>query len=141
MAALAGANLIYGAGMTESGVTFDCAQLVIDDEWAAMIKHVLGGVRVDAETLLVNDIQTVGPHGDFLSLESTLRFMRAQSLPTLMDRQVRESWQANGAIDLYTRARQRALELLEEHRPEPLDQDVVQRMQAIVAQADRAVGQ
>ncbi len=139
MAALAGANLIYGAGMTESGVTFDCAQLVIDDEWAAMIKHVINGVRVDAETLLVGDIEAVGPHGDFLSLDSTLKFMRSQSLPNLMNREVRESWQANGSTDLYTRARERALQLLETHHPQPLDDGIVQRMQAIVERADQAV--
>ena len=68
--------------MTESGVTFDCAQLVMDDEWAAMIKQVIGGVRVDAEMLMLDDIKSVGPFGDFLSLESTYRFMRAQSNPT-----------------------------------------------------------
>ena len=39
MAALAGANLIYGAGMTESGVTFDYAQYVLDNEIAAMVKR------------------------------------------------------------------------------------------------------
>jgi trimethylamine--corrinoid protein Co-methyltransferase len=139
MAALAGANLIYGAGMTESGVTFDCAQLVIDDEWATMIKHVINGVRVDAETLLVADIEAVGPHGDFLSLDSTLKFMRSQSLPTLMNREVRESWQANGSTDLYMRARERALQLLETHHPQPLDNGIVQRMQAIVERADQAV--
>jgi len=32
MAALAGTNLIYGLGMIESGVTFDYAQLVIDND-------------------------------------------------------------------------------------------------------------
>ena len=44
MAALAGANLIYGAGMIESGVTFDCAQFVMDNEFARMIKHVVAGI-------------------------------------------------------------------------------------------------
>ena len=38
--ALAGANLIYGLGMIESGMTFDFGQLVMDDEFAGMIKHV-----------------------------------------------------------------------------------------------------
>ena len=32
MAALAGANLTYGAEMTKSGVTFDYAQYVLDKE-------------------------------------------------------------------------------------------------------------
>jgi len=137
MAALAGANLIYGAGMTESGVTFDCAQLVMDDEWAAMIKHVVSGVRVDAETLLVEDIDKVGPFGDFLSLDSTLRFMRGQSQPRLMDRLVREEWQAAGGSDLYQRARTKALELLETHRPEPLEREVRASLRRIVGQADR----
>jgi trimethylamine--corrinoid protein Co-methyltransferase len=137
MAALAGANLIYGAGMIESGVTFDCAQLVMDDEWAAMIKQVVGGVPIDPERLLLGDIAAVGPFGDFLSLDSTLRHMREQSQPRLMDRSAREDWQAGGASDLYERARLRALELLESHRPEPLDAVVAARMRRIVDEADR----
>ncbi|MBW2635160.1 MAG: hypothetical protein JRE14_13745, partial [Deltaproteobacteria bacterium] len=32
--ALAGANMIYGLGMLESGITFDFAQLVLDCEFA-----------------------------------------------------------------------------------------------------------
>ncbi len=63
---MAGANQIYGAGMIESGVTFDCAQLVIDDEIAAMIEYVVRGFRVDDEALAVEDIAAVGPFGDFL---------------------------------------------------------------------------
>ena len=140
MAALAGANVIYGAGMTESGVTFDCAQLVMDDEWAAMIKQVIGGVRVDAEMLMLDDIKKVGPFGDFLSLESTYRFMRAQSNPRIADRRVREEWQADGATDTYARAHARALEILETHRPEPLDADVAKQLRAIVERADRERG-
>ena len=37
--ALAGANLIYGLGMIESGMTFDYGQLVMDNEFAEMIKY------------------------------------------------------------------------------------------------------
>jgi len=54
-AALAGTNLIYGLGMIESGVTFDYAQLVIDNEMARMVKQVVRGVRVDDEALAVDD--------------------------------------------------------------------------------------
>ncbi len=138
MAALAGANLIYGAGMTESGVTFDCAQLVMDDEWAAMIKQVVNGVTVDAERMLVGDIAAVGPFGDFLSLDSTLRHMREQSQPRIMDRATREDWQARGGSDMYERARSRALELLETHRPEPMEASIAAAMRRIVEEADRA---
>ena len=102
MAALAGASQIYGSGMIESGVTFDYAQLVMDNEFARMIKHVVAGIQVDDEHLLVDEIHKVGPFGDFLSLDSTLMYMRQQSQPQLLDRRVREEWQAAGATDLYT---------------------------------------
>ena len=105
--ALAGANLIYGLGMLESGVTFDYGQLVMDDEIARMIKHVVSGIPVDDETLAVEDIAQVGSFGDFLSLDATLRHMREQSQPKLIDRRVREDWTSMGATDLHDRARAR----------------------------------
>ena len=138
--ALAGANLIYGAGMTESGVTFDCAQLVMDDEYARMIKQVVAGIRVDDEALAVDDIAAVGSFGDFLSLESTYRHMREQSQPRFLDRRVREDWQADGATDMAARARTRAQEILEGHKPEPLDADVAAQMRALVEAADAELG-
>lgn len=137
VAALAGAGDVYGAGMTESGVTFDPAMLVMDDEWIAMIRYFLGGIRVDTETMGGADIAAVGPFGDYLSLPSTYAHMREQSQPRLMDRRVREDWLAAGATDMYERARRRACELLDSHEREPLDEEVKQRMRAVVERADR----
>jgi len=137
---LAGANLIYGAGMIESGVTFDSAQFVMDNEIARMIKHVVGGVRVDDESLAVDDIAAVGAFGDFLSLDATLRHMRELSQPALLDRRVREDWESRGASDLYTRSRARALEIIESHEPEPIDADVAAEMHAVVELAERELG-
>jgi len=129
--------VIFGAGMIESGVTFDCAQLVVDDEIAAMIKHCLTGVPVTDETLAVEDIAAVGPFGDFLSLDATMRHMREQSLPKLMDRRVREDWEERGATDVHVRAREKALEIVEGHEPVALDSDVATRIRQIVELADR----
>ena len=126
--------------MTESGVTFDCAQLVMDDEWIAMIRYFLGGIRVDAETLAGDDIAAIGPFGDFLSLPSTYAHMREQSQPRIMDRRVREEWQAAGATDMYERARRRACEILETHEPPAIDEGVKQRMRAVVERADKERG-
>jgi trimethylamine--corrinoid protein Co-methyltransferase len=140
LAALAGANQIYGAGMIESGVTFDCAQLVVDDEIAAMIKHTVMGMPVDDEQMAVEDIAAVGPFGDFLSLDATLRHMRALSQPRYLDRRVREDWKERGGSDLYERARAAALEMIESHEPEPLDADAAQQVRAIVEAADRERG-
>ncbi len=136
MAALAGTNLIYGLGMIESGVTFDYAQLVMDDEIARMVKHVVGGIRVDDEALAVDDIHAVGAFGDFLSLDATMRHMREASQPELIDRRVREDWEARGSSDLYQRSLLKARHILETHHPEPLPDDVRRRIRQIVDDAD-----
>jgi len=126
--------------MIESGVTFDCGQLVMDNEIARMIKHVVNGIPVDDETLAVEDIAGVGPFGDFLSLDATLRHMRELSQPEVLDRRVREDWEARGATDLATRTRARALELIETHEPLPLDADMAKQIRGIIEAADRERG-
>ena len=100
---MAGANQIYGAGMIESGVTFDLGQLVMDNEIARMIKFAVAGISVTDETMAVDDIARVGAFGDFLSLDATLKHMRELSQPEVLDRRVREDWEARGATDLATR--------------------------------------
>ena len=137
---MAGANQIYGAGMIESGVTFDFGQLVMDNEFAKMIKHVVNGIPVDDETLAVEDIAKVGAFGDFLSLNATLKHMRELSQPDVLDRRVREDWEERGATDLAARTRARALELIDTHEPLPLDADVAKQIRGIIAAADREKG-
>jgi trimethylamine--corrinoid protein Co-methyltransferase len=138
--ALAGANLIYGSGMTESGVTFDYGQLVMDNEFARMIKFAVAGIPVNDEMLMVDDIHRVGAFSDFLSLQSTYDHMREQSQTTLIDRRVREEWEASGSTDMYSRCAVRAREIIETHQPEPVDEAAVAEIRAIVRRADEAAG-
>ena len=126
--------------MIESGVTFDSAQFVMDNEIARMIKHVVGGIRVDDESLAVDDIAAVGAFGDFLSLDSTMRHMRELSQPEVLDRRVREDWEARGGTDLYARCREQARQILDEYQPQQLDDETRRRVHAIVEETDRAVG-
>ncbi len=140
MAALAGANLIYGAGMTESGVTFDYAQYVLDNDMARMIKHTVQGIPVSDENLDLADIHAVGSFGDYLSLDSTLRHMRDLSTPRFMDRRVREDWKAMGGKDAYAAAKEAAVQILEEHHPEPLPGDVADQVDAVLRDAEVRAG-
>ncbi len=137
---MAGANLIYGLGMLESGVTFDYGQLVMDCEFARMIKQCVGGIRVDDESLMVDEIRAVGSFGDFLSRDSTLKHMREQSQPKLMDRRVRADWAAMGGQDLLQRATAEAVRILDQHVPEPLPAEVLAELRAIVEDAERELG-
>ena len=136
---MAGANLLYGSGMIESGVTFDFGQLVMDNEFARMIRHAVGGIRVDDESMAVDVIHEVGAFKDFLSHEDTYKHMKIQSQPRLIDRRVREDWEASGSTDLYTRACVEARRILETHEAEPLAGDLAADIREMVDAADATV--
>jgi trimethylamine---corrinoid protein Co-methyltransferase len=140
MAALAGANLIYGAGMTESGVTFDYAQYVLDNEIATMVKHAVGGIPVNDKNLAVEDIHAVGSFGHYLGRQSTRERSRELSQPKLLDRRGREGWEASGSVDAYTAAKEEAKRILDEYQPEPLSSDVADEVQAILHEVERQRG-
>ena len=138
--ALAGANLIYGLGMLESGVTIDYAQLVMDAEFARMVKFCVPGIPVSDETLSVDVIADVGPFSDFLSHDDTYKGMRGQSQSKFIDRRVREEWAADGATNLYDRALLEARRILETHVPEPLTDEVAAKLKSIISEAEDELG-
>jgi trimethylamine--corrinoid protein Co-methyltransferase len=132
--------MIYGLGMVESGITFDFGQLVLDAEMARMIKHVVNGVPVDDETLAVNVSREVGPFGDFLCHKHTLRRMRSQSQPEFMDRTTREAWEKKGSQDVYQKAIEKVKHILATHQPEPLPQEVQNKIRSIVEETEKEMG-
>ena len=137
MAALAGANIIYGLGMLELGMTMDYAQLVMDNEFALMIKRTVGGFEVNDEELAVDVIKKVGPAGEFFSQKHTYsNFKRIQSTTELIDRRMRGSWEEDGAKDLTERAYAKAIDLLENHKPDPLPGSVAETLRDIVKDAE-----
>jgi trimethylamine--corrinoid protein Co-methyltransferase len=140
IAALAGANLIYGPGMLESGITFDLAQLVLDNEFVRMIKHTLRGFSVNNETLAVDVIKEVGPAKDFLTHNHTFRHMRTQSQPELIDRRGMEAWMAAGGHDIYARASEKAKSILKNHKPQPLPEDVCKEIRSIIKESEDELG-
>jgi len=138
--ALAGANVIYGLGMLEMGITFDLAQLVMDHEIAEMILYSLQGIPVNDETLSVDIIREMGIGKDYLAHESTFRYMRSQSQAKLIDRRMREDWEAAGSPDIYKRAHDKVVEILETYEPPPLSDDVLTAIRSIVEESEKEMG-
>ena len=132
--------MIYGLGMLESGITFDYGQLVLDCEFARMIKFTVQGIPVNEETLAVDAIKEIGPGRDFLMHPTTFKGMRNQSKPEIMDRRMRSSWEAAGATSAYDRALQKARWILANHQPEPLPERVLNTIRDIVLQAEAEAG-
>jgi trimethylamine--corrinoid protein Co-methyltransferase len=136
-AAMAGANLIYGAGMLDSGLIFSYAQLAIDNDIFKMIRKVMQGMRVDDENLAVDIIKSVGPGGDFLMQDHTMKYMRTlPSVPNLIDRGNRENWLASGEKGLAEKAAEKAAEILANHKPVPLSDEAKSALRAVVEESD-----
>ena len=138
---MAGANLIYGPGMLESGITFDFAQLVLDNEFVRMIKDTIRGFSVDEESLAVDVIKAVGPSGDFLTQDHTLKHMRTHSQPEFIDRHRMERWQASGANDCYRRAAEKTRSILANHKPQPLPEKVLAEIRSLITETEGELGE
>jgi len=135
--ALAGANLIYGLGMIESGMTWSHEKAVIDNEIARMIKRVIQGIDINDDTMAVDIIKQAHEIKDFLHQKHTIKYMREQSKPRLLDRNTRGTWEAKGGKDLTQVAREEVRRILKTHQPEPLSDDVKKTLREIVKSAER----
>ena len=136
---LAGANLIYGMGMLELGITFSLTQLVIDNEIVKMVKSVAKGIDINDENMALEVIKQVGPGGNFLSAEHTLRHMKEQSHSKLIDRRMWQQWESDGKRDFAQRAHEEALSILKNHKPEPLPPEVLSILHSIVESAEEEI--
>ena len=74
--ALAGANMIYGLGMLDSGMTWDYAQAVMQNEMVRMIVAAIRGIPLTDEDLSLDVIAAVGgihyPRAYFQEHEATI---------------------------------------------------------------------
>jgi trimethylamine--corrinoid protein Co-methyltransferase len=87
--------------------------LVICDELVAMAKRILRGVRVDEETLAVEEIRAGAKTGHYLSTDHTARLFRSEFfLPRLFDRLSVQEWEMQGKPTAYDRARERVATIL-----------------------------
>ncbi len=132
--------MIYGSGMLESGITFDYGQLVLDCEMARMIKHTVQGFQVTDDSLALDVIKEIGPGGHFLMHQHTFDLMKTQSRPEIIDRRSRDVWETAGATTAYERATKKARWILENHKPEPLSDDVLAIVRSIVVETEKELG-
>ena len=138
LCALAGANVIYGAGCLDQGLTFDFAKLVMDAEQIQRILYTIEEVDLSAETIALDVIHEVGPGGEFLSHEHTFDNMRKMSQPDLFDRRSWEAWmEFGGGKDLTNQAYERAKEIIEKHEPMELSLNSAQTMREIIYEYEK----
>ncbi len=140
--ALAGIDMISGAGMLESLLCQSPEKLVIDADSIGMARRLLGGVATPTETLATAAFAAAGPDGRFLELAETRRLFRGeQFMPSkAIDRNSRRAWQDAGGLDAFGRARVRVAELVAAHRLPAIAPEVTAELIARVRRESAALG-
>ncbi len=130
-AALGGVDLLNTGGLLDALMTFDFAKAVIDNEIALMLKRVRRGLEFSEENLALDVIAEVGPGGTFIDTLHTLKRMRTTALlPEIADRNPRQRWEDEGALDSHAQAMQRVREILTRDNPAVFSPDVDAQIRA-----------
>ncbi|MBL6982621.1 MAG: trimethylamine methyltransferase family protein [Anaerolineales bacterium] len=136
MAKFSGANLIHDVGYMESGLTCSFEMIVLTDELIALTDHLMKGIEINDDKLMLDEIHNVGPGGHFLNTQQTMKRFKDFWYPSLLDRGIRPTWLEEGSTTLGDRLTSRVKEILAGYQPKPLDPEKKRNIQEILAQAN-----
>ncbi len=142
MAALAGVNMVSGAGMMDFESCFSLEKLVIDHEIIGMARRLVRGIECSEEPLATTLIRQVGHKGNFLVTRHTRQwFQKELFMPSaVIDRDTRQTWEEKGAKDATQRAHERVEELIATYKPRELPPEVSRELEKIALRAAKAAG-
>lgn len=115
---LAGADMFNMGGLLDALMCFDFAKTVIDNDMALMLKRIKRGYEFSDENFALDDITETGPGGMFVDRPRTYELMReTMYLSDMADRDARNRWEKQGALDTQARALKRVREILASDHP------------------------
>lgn len=112
-------------------------QVIVDHDIAGYAHRYAQGLQVDTESLALPLIEAVGPGGDFLhnpaSLRDTMgRLKEEWFLPSLFDRRPADGTDIASRRSILEAAHERALRILQDHEPEPLNPEILEGARAVL---------
>jgi trimethylamine--corrinoid protein Co-methyltransferase len=122
-ALLHGANIVHDVGFMDSGLQGSLQLHVIANDTIGWLRAATAGVPVNEETLALDVVEELGPAGDYLTHEHTLRHFREPYYSELADKGSHTQWLERGAKTMEERAAEQVDRILANHRPEPLPVD------------------
>jgi trimethylamine--corrinoid protein Co-methyltransferase len=136
MACVSMSDMLLGIGLLHGSRIWSYEQMLMDCEIYDIVYNMMKGIVVDDETLALETVHNVGPHGNFLAQKHTRKHMRDLWTPKYMDRRPYEVWLEKGdnAPDW---ARAKATEIYTTHQPEPLDLKISREFSRIIASVEK----
>jgi trimethylamine--corrinoid protein Co-methyltransferase len=133
---LAGMTLNQSLGTLSFGQYSSQEMVVICDELVHSIKRILEGINLTEDTLAVDLIRSVGPGGDFLQQDHTVKYFRQELyFPNLFRRQSIEQWENAGKKMSHQLAHDKVLQILEKAGPVDLPPGVDAEMERALRKA------
>jgi len=131
----AGCNLLmHAAGWIEGGLCASFEKFVLDIEILQMMAQYLEPVRIDADTIAVDEIREVGPGGHFFGTPRTIAtFESAFYQPLISSTQNYGAWKEAGGLDATQRANRIYHQALKEYQQPALDPAISEQLVAFVA--------
>lgn len=135
LAALAGADIVTGMGLSETYTLLYPEQIIMDDDLYQRARYQLMSLDVNEETLALDTINAVGPGGHYLGQRHTRNHIR-ESLVRGITHQIGEDGK-------YRDPREVAIEkvnwIRKNHEPEPLETEKQAELKRILAAADKEI--
>ncbi len=140
--ALAGINMISGAGMLDFLACVSPEKMVIDAEAIGMAKRMLEGMQVHTDPLASDMYAGINFKGEFLKQPLTRQLLKEeQYMPSaVIDRGSIRTWEQNGATDTFARAQVRLEQLIDSYQPPDYPQEQVTELQKRVSALAREAG-
>jgi len=134
---LSGVNLIHDIGYLESGLTSSCDSLVIGNEIIGLVKRFIKGVEINDESLALDVINEVGPGGNFIITEHTLRLFKKEIwMPELLNRKNYESWNSDGRKSFADVVNEKTRWILEHHKPMQITKSITKKLDKIIENSE-----
>jgi trimethylamine--corrinoid protein Co-methyltransferase len=142
LAALAGADTFGHCGICGTDHAGSLVWLALDNEIMEYVKRIARGFEVDAGTIAAEIVNKIGPGGNFLAEEHTVRHFRKElwMAGPAWTRQSWDGWANSGKLSMADRLKNQVKEILSSHEPEPMEAYLAKEIDSIVKAAGRELG-
>jgi trimethylamine--corrinoid protein Co-methyltransferase len=137
LSALSGASLVHDVGFLDCADIGSLSYLVLVDEIIGMAARVMRGVQVDADTIMLDLIETVGPGGSFLNQTRSASLCRKEAwVPSVLDRDPYNVWERKGGLSTEDHANAKVKKILDTHHSKPLAPEMLAAIEKILVAAE-----
>jgi len=125
ISALTGADLVHNVGTIYHAGTRSLELIVLVDEIIDMVKVLMGGIKINDDTLPLDLIERLGPRANYLTEPHTLEHFRKFWVPSIFDRTFSKEV---GKGDCEELLKNKTIKILKTHQPKPLPDDVLKEL-------------